>query len=144
MKITTIAIALGVLALPEIAQSRYYNPEFKKISELKWQKFNPEKGNYSQEAAILHVDPMTNATLLIVRAPKYYHIGRHWHSANATITVIHGTFVVGHDGSDERVDLTSGSFAYMPARVIHDAWTQSEGATFSIAVDGPFDINWVK
>jgi hypothetical protein len=42
------------------------------------------------------------------------------------------------------MDLTPGSFAYMPAKIIHDAWTKDEGATFFITVDGPFDINWVK
>ena len=52
--------------------------------------------------------------------------------------------LLANDGSDERADLTPGFFAYMPAKMIHDAWTKDEGATFFITVDGPFDINWVK
>ena len=144
MKRTTIALAISVVALPAIAQSTHSDPEFKKFNELKWEKTNPERGDSSQEVATLHVDPITKSTQLIIRAPKDYHVGRHWHSANETITVIRGTFVVGHDGSDDRVDLTPGSFAYMPAKMIHDAWTKDEGATFFITVDGPFDINWVK
>jgi quercetin dioxygenase-like cupin family protein len=144
MKSTMIALVVSVIALPAIAQSTHSDPEFKSFNDLKWEKTNPELGNNSQEAAILHVDPTTKATQLIIRAPKNYHVGRHWHSSNETITVIRGTFVVGHDGSEQRMDLTPGSFAYMPAKMIHDAWTKDEGATFFITVDGPFDINWVK
>jgi len=120
-----IALAMSVIALPAIAQSTHPNPEFKNFNDLKWEKTNPELGDNSQEAAILHVDPTTKATQLIIRAPKNYHVGRHWHSSNETITVIHGTFVVGHDGGGERMDLTPGSFAYMPAKMIHDAWTKA-------------------
>ena len=141
MKSIMIALVTSVISLPAFAQS---TPEFKIFNDLKWEKTNPERGDSSQEVAVLHVDPVTKATQLIIRAPKDYHVGRHWHSANETVTVIRGTFVVGHDGSDERVDLTPGSFAYMPAKMIHDAWTKGEGATFFITVDGPFDINWVK
>ena len=101
-------------------------------------------GDGSQEVAILHVNPTTKATELIIRAPKDYHVGRHWHSSNETITVIRGTFVVGHENSEQKMELTQGSYAYMPAKMAHDAWTKDEGATFFVTVDGPFDINWVK
>jgi quercetin dioxygenase-like cupin family protein len=144
MKITTIALAASVVALPALAQSTHTEPVFKNFNDLKWEKTNPELGDNSQEVAILHVNPTTKATELIIRAPKDYHVGRHWHSSNETITVIHGTFIVGHDGSEEKMVITPGSYAYMPAKMIHDAWTKEEGATFFITVDGPFDINWVK
>jgi hypothetical protein len=42
------------------------------------------------------------STELIIRAPKDYHVGKQWHPSNETITVIRGTFVVGHDGSEQR------------------------------------------
>jgi len=58
--------------------------------------------------------------------------------------VIRGTFVVGHDGSNERAELTPGSYAYMPAKMVHDAWTKDDGAMFLVTVDGAWDINWVK
>src|SRR5689334_3775121 len=45
---------------------------------------------------------------------------------------------------DERSELTPGSFGYMPAKMVHDAWTKEDGAMYFITVDGPFDINWVK
>jgi hypothetical protein len=44
--------------------------------------------------------------------------------------------VVAHDGSKEKMELTPGSFAYMPAKMIHEAWTKDEGATYFTTVDG--------
>jgi quercetin dioxygenase-like cupin family protein len=134
----------GAAAQTPSAPATHAAPVFRPFEGLKWEKTNPELGDNSQEAAILHVNPATKATELIIRAPKNYHVGRHWHSSNETITVIRGTFVVGHDGSEEKMELTPGSYAYMPARMIHDAWTKEEGAVFFITVDGPWDINWVK
>ena len=49
-----------------------------------------------------------------------------------------------HDGSDEKIALNTGSYSYMPAKMIHEAWTGDEGATFFITVDGPWDLNFVK
>jgi hypothetical protein len=54
---------------------------------------NPELGDNSQEIAILHVNPTTKATELFIRTPKNYHVGRHWHTSNETITVLRGTFI---------------------------------------------------
>jgi quercetin dioxygenase-like cupin family protein len=144
MKSTIIALAVSVVALPALAQSTHPDPVFKNFNDLKWEKTNPELGDNSQEIAILHVNPTTKATELFIRAPKNYHVGRHWHTSNETITVIRGTFIVGHDGSEERMELTPGNYAYMPAKMIHDAWTKDEGATFFITVDGPFDVTFVK
>jgi hypothetical protein len=81
---------------------------------------------------------------MLIQTPKNYHVGRHWHSANETITVIRCTFVIGHDGSDERMELIPGYYAYMPAKMIHDAWTKEDGAMFLVTVDGAGDINRVK
>jgi hypothetical protein len=49
-----------------------------------------------------------------------------------------------HDGSDEKIALSAGSYSYMPAKMIHEAWTGEEGATFFITVDGAWDLNFVK
>ena len=40
--------------------------------------------------------------------------------------------------------LRAGGFAYMPAKMIHEAWTGDEGATYFITVDGKWDVNFVK
>jgi quercetin dioxygenase-like cupin family protein len=135
---------LPLIAFPAVAQTTHSDPVFKNFTDLKWEKTNPELGDNSPVVAILHENPTTKATELIIRSPKNYHVGRHWHTANETITVIRGTFIVGHDGSEEKMELTPGSYAYMPAKMIHEAWTKDEEATYFITVDGPFDINWVK
>jgi quercetin dioxygenase-like cupin family protein len=114
------------------------------FKDLKWEKTNPELGNRSPEVSILHETPQE--TELLIRTPKDFHVDRHWHSANETITMIHGTFILKHDGSNDRVALNQpGSFAWMPAKMIHEAWTTpDEDALYFITTDGKFDINWVK
>jgi hypothetical protein len=70
---------------------------FKDFKDLKWEKTNPELGDRSPEVSILHESPQE--TELLLRSPKNFHVGRHWHSANETITMIHGTFILKHAGS---------------------------------------------
>jgi hypothetical protein len=36
-----------------------------------------------------------------------------------------------------------GSFNYMPAKMVHEAWLPAGSLTF-ITVDGAWDINWVE
>ena len=118
---------------------------FQKFQDLKWDKTNPEMGSNSPEITIVHVNPATQATELLIRTPKNFHVPRHWHTANETIIVIRGTFIMEHDGSGNRVELDAGSFAYMPAKMIHQAWTKpDEDALYFIAVDGKWDVNWVE
>lgn len=116
------------------------HPVFMKLSDLRWEK-TPDG---MQDIAILHVNPVSKATELIIRAPKGFHVPRHWHSATETLIILSGAFTMKHDGSDERVTLTPGSYSYMPARMIHEAWAGDEGATFFITVDSAWDLNWVN
>jgi quercetin dioxygenase-like cupin family protein len=95
-----------------------------------------------QDVVILHTNPVSQATELMIRAPKNFHVPRHWHSANETLTILSGAFTMKHDGSDERVTLNPGSYSYMPAKMVHKAWAGEEGATFFITVDCAWDLNW--
>jgi quercetin dioxygenase-like cupin family protein len=110
-----------------------------KVDDIKWE---PLEGGF--EISILYTNPKTQATYLVIRGPGNLHVPKHWHTANETITVLKGTFVVAHDGSNERTELSPGSFAYMPAKMIHEAWTKDQGATYFITVDGKWDVNFVK
>ena len=97
------------------------------------------------EISILYTNPTTQATYLVIRGPGNQHVPRHWHSSNETITVLKGTFTVAHDGSPDKTALDPGGFTYMPAKMIHEAWTTpDEDALYFITTDGKFDINWVK
>lgn len=46
-----------------------------------------------------------------------------------------------HDG--QVADLSPGSYNYMPSKMIHEGWTNSEeGTLLYVSFDGPFDINY--
>ncbi len=114
-----------------------------KFGAMQWQKIVPELGERSSEISILHVDPVTQATQLMIRVPKNIHVPLHWHSANETHTVISGTFIMECEGKQDT--LPAGSFNYVPKRMNHQAYTTSdEGALLFITVDSGWDINWVN
>jgi len=114
---------------------------FKNYDDLKWNKILPDLGESSPEICILHVDPKTNATKLFIRSPKALHVRKHWHSANETHTMILGKATFACDG--KRIEQGPGSFNYLPAKMIHEAWIPEGGLAF-ITVDGAWDINWVE
>lgn len=113
---------------------------FKNYKDLKWDKILPDLGESSPEVCILHVDPKTKATKLLIRTPKGIHIRKHWHTANETHTMIVGTATFACDG--KRIEQGPGSFNYLPAKMEHEAWAPAGGVVF-ITVDGPWDVNWV-
>src|ERR1700736_1842917 len=116
-------------------------PVFKNLSDLKWKKILPDLGESSPEICLLHVDPKTKATRLLIRAPKAIHVRKHWHSANETHTIIQRTVAFACDG--KRVEQGPGSFNFMPAKMVHEAWLPAGSLTF-ITVDGAWDNNWVE
>lgn len=125
----------GHVAMPDM-QAMFTNYE-----DIKWDKILPELGESSPEISILRVEPRTQATKLMIRSPKAIHIRKHWHSANETHTMIRGTAVFACDG--KRVEQGPGSFNYLPAKMVHEAWVPAGGLVF-ITVDGPWDVNWVE
>jgi mannose-6-phosphate isomerase-like protein (cupin superfamily) len=114
---------------------------FQDLSQAPWKKMLPDLGDASPEIAILHVDPKTEVTQLLIRTPKALHVRQHWHSANETHTMISGNATFACEGN--RVELGPGGFNYMPARMVHEAWTTAGSVVF-ITVDGPWDVNWVQ
>jgi quercetin dioxygenase-like cupin family protein len=115
-------------------------PIFAGYADLAWNRIVPELGPRSPEIAILHVDPTTQATELMIRTPAAIHVRQHWHSANETHTILRGTAILQCEG--HRATLGPGSFNYMPAKMIHEAWLPANSLTF-ITVDRAWDINWV-
>ncbi len=126
---------------PHAGGGEMQQPIFSDFKDLKWDKILPDLGEASPEICVLHVDPKTKATKLMVRTPKGIHIRKHWHSANETHTIIKGTATFECDG--QRAELSPGSFNYMPAKMIHEAWLPAGSLTF-ITVDGAWDVNWVE
>src|SRR5450755_902873 len=73
-------------------------PIFTNYSDIKWNKILPDLGENSPEICILHVEPKTQATQLIIRTPKAIHIRKHWHPANESHAIIIGTASFACDG----------------------------------------------
>ncbi len=116
-----------------------------KAQNVKWERMMPDLGEDSPELAVLHVHPVTQATHLMIRTRRAMHVPPHWHSSNETHTVLSGAFAA-QLGDGEIVGLPKGSFNYIPARMVHQAWlTPGEDGyhTVLITVDGPWDVHWV-
>lgn len=114
---------------------------FRNYEDFKWSRILPDLGENSPEICILGMDPKTQATKLMIRAPKGIHVRKHWHSANETHTVILGTQVFACEG--KRIEQGPGSFNFLPARMVHEAWLPAGSLVF-ITVDGAWDVNWVE
>jgi quercetin dioxygenase-like cupin family protein len=144
------AMLLIVIAVsPAAAQTKAppphaAHPAFLNYKDLKWEKLRPEQGEASAEIVILHVNPQSGATQLMIRSPKNDHAPRHWHTANETHSVIYGHFIMRVDGG-EKEDLPPYSFNYMPSKLVHEAWSSpDEGNLVFITVDGPWDLNLME
>ena len=74
-------------------------PLFQDLAQAQWKKMFPDLGDASPEIAILHVDPKTEATQLLIRTPKALHVRQHWHSSNETHTMISGKATFACEGN---------------------------------------------
>ena len=135
-------LALGAILWSTGTYAQSGNDSMGKVVKPDDMKWEPLEGGC--EISMLYTNPTTQATYLVIRGPGNLHAPRHWHSSNESITVLQGTFVVAHDGSGDKTELKAGGFAYMPAKMIHEAWTGDAGATYFITVDGKWDVNFVK
>jgi mannose-6-phosphate isomerase-like protein (cupin superfamily) len=128
---------------PNPGAAKATSPEFVKYHAVHWQRIFPKLGARSPEISILRVDPSSHATQLLLRVPRDFHVSKHWHTANETHTIVSGTFVM--DSAGKRVELGPGSFNFMPAKMVHEAWTKpNEGTVLFITVDGAWDVNFVE
>ena len=136
---TALSRVPGALAQkPEHTQE----PIFINLDQANWELDDPKKGPDSPGIAVLHVDPVTQATQLLIRNAPGEYIPRHWHSANETNTILRGNYIFECDG--KKVEQGPGSFNYIPARMVHRAWVkEGEPGLDFITVDGKWDINWV-
>jgi mannose-6-phosphate isomerase-like protein (cupin superfamily) len=135
--------AQGIGTSPTRRPVKAATPEFVKYHAVKWQRIFPKLGARSPEISILRVDPSSHATQLLLRVPRDFHVSKHWHTANETHTIVSGTFVM--DSAGKRVELGPGSFNFMPAKMVHEAWTKpNEGTVLFITVDGAWDVNFVE
>jgi quercetin dioxygenase-like cupin family protein len=139
----TMAAGTAFAQVPSTSSNAADHPLNVKFQDIKWEKIMPELGEGSPEIVILRSDSKSQATQLMIRVPKNFHVARHWHSANETTTTISGTFLIQH-GDGNREELGLGSLNYMPQKMVHQGWTKpDDGALLFITVAGAWDINWV-
>ena len=82
-----------------------------------------------------------------LRFPAGYRIPPHWHSVIEHVTVFSGTLNVGMGEQATYTGgtaLNAGSFAAMPAKMVHSAWAGPEGVTFQLHSVGPWSITYIK
>jgi hypothetical protein len=82
-----------------------------------------------------------------LRFPANYRIPPHWHSVIEHVTVFAGTLNVGMGEQATYTGgtaLSAGSFAAMPAKMVHSAWAGPEGVTFQLHSVGPWSITYVN
>lgn len=137
----SLVAGLGLAAQPSDAPTEVGQAMGASYEDLQWQAIVPELGADSPEISVLRVDPVTQATQLLIRVPKQIHVPIHWHSANETHTVIRGDWTFEHEGMHHQ--LGAGGFNYIPAKMHHQAWASDDALVF-ITVDAAWDINWVS
>jgi len=112
---------------------------------LKWTD-GPPSLPAGSKAAVIAGDPK-NAGLFTMRLkfPADYKIPAHWHPADEHVTVISGTFNMGHgdtfDASKANA-LPAGSFWVMPAKTNHFGFTKEE-TVIQLHGMGPWEITYV-
>jgi quercetin dioxygenase-like cupin family protein len=82
-----------------------------------------------------------------LKFPPNYRIPRHFHSVVEHVTVFEGTLNVGMGDSATYTGgtaLNAGSFAAMPAKMVHYAWSGPQGVTLQLHSVGPWSITYVN
>jgi hypothetical protein len=97
--------------------------------------------------AVLSGNPMAEGPFVLrLQFPAGYDVPAHFHSGDELITVISGTFGIGHGDALDREKgqiLPVGGFVEMPAGHHHFAWAETE-TVVQIHGPGPFDITYLN
>lgn len=100
------------------------------------------------EFVLLEGNPAEAVPLTLrLRFPPNYRVPPHWHSVIEHVTILSGTLNVGMGEQATYTGgtaLNAGSFAAMPAKMVHSAWAGPEGVTFQLHSVGPWSITYVN
>jgi quercetin dioxygenase-like cupin family protein len=116
-------------------------------ADLEW-KAAPSALPVGARMAVLKGDPEKEGLFTLrLRFPPGYRIPPHWHAADEHVTVMSGSF---HVGTGREFDtevgkrLPPGSFAALPAKTPHFAWTDEEEAIIQLHGMGPWKIHFLE
>lgn len=115
-------------------------------AELKWGEPPPvfEKG---ASFTVVSGDP-SKAGIFVVRLkmPAGYKVAAHWHPTDEHVTVISGTFAIGHGDTFDKAtmkELPAGSYVFFPAETRHFV-SATTATTVQIEGPGPFALTYVN
>src|SRR2546426_12840930 len=98
--------------------------------------------------ALLEGNPAEPVPLTLrLKFPPNYRIPPHWHAVLEHVTVLSGTLNVGTGEQptySAGTTLSAGSYAVMPQKMVHYAWTGSDGVVFQLHSVGPWSITYVN
>jgi hypothetical protein len=138
---------MGLVAIGSVAITRAQTTAHKMVTpdNLKW----TEVAALPSGAKMAMLDGKLEAAAPFTfraRLPANYEIPAHWHPAIEHITVISGTFNMGVGDKLDRSksnSLSTGSFAIMPPKTNHFAWTDRE-TVIQVHGVGPWGITYVN
>lgn len=86
-------------------------------------------------------DPNTGPSIVLLKVSAGCAVPWHWHSFTEELMMVSGQARLQMKGQ-EPVVLEAGGYAFLPARHIH-RFTSVGACVFYLAIEGPFDINYV-
>ena len=99
------------------------------------------------QAAVLVGNPKKPGPFVIrAKLPDGYKVPPHWHASDENITVISGTFLIGHGDTLDPArmeELPAGSFCHMPKTMHHFAMAKGE-TIIQVHGEGPFDVTYIN
>ena len=105
---------------------------------LAWGKCPPIFASGCQ-IAVLHGDPAKPNADVFLRVAGGAKLPAHWHTSAERMTLSTGQLRVKYEGSEATV-MQAGSYAYGPAKHVHEAeCVSAEACTLFIAFEGPID-----
>jgi hypothetical protein len=114
--------------------------------EIEWR---PGPGSFEPgaEFAVLEGDPSEPGVFnMRIRMPDGFVIAPHWHPGVERVTVLSGTFHLGHGEALDRQAadrLPAGSHFSLPPEMRHYAFTEGE-TVIQLSSIGPWEINYVN
>jgi hypothetical protein len=110
--------------------------------DQKWEMMLPELGKDSPVYTILRVDPVTDATTLMIDFPTALHIPKHTHEKSETHIILRGSHLFENNDTGARFDVRECGYFYLPGRVVHEAWVPAGSRAIIILEDG-WKVNWL-
>jgi quercetin dioxygenase-like cupin family protein len=129
-------LALFSLLAAAYSQAPGSSVVYRHANEIEWKVSGslPPGAEYH----LIYEDKATHALQTLVRFPPGYSLPPHSHTHDETLLIVKGKLVIDFGGQSSQT-LASGSYAVIPAGVLHSLKAKGE-LVMMMAVNGPYDI----